>query len=98
MCNGSPFWQARRAMAFYTRAVWFCRAALARARFLTTLFFGVATGGETRGGRSWFRHDRPRSGRGGCLGGVARPDGEVKVVFFPSKNLATHTHTQCIDL
>ena len=27
------------------------------------------------------------------LGGVARPDGEVKVVFFPSKNLATHTHT-----
>ena len=63
--------------------------ALTRARFLTTLFFGAATGGETRGGRSWFRHDRPHSGRGGCLGGVARPDGEVKVVFFLSKNLVT---------
>jgi hypothetical protein len=25
--------------------------------------------------RSWFRHDRPHSGRGGCLGGVARHEG-----------------------
>jgi hypothetical protein len=52
-----------------------------------TLFFGVATGagppGETRGGKSWFQHGRPHSGRGGCLGGVARPDGGVKFVFFP---------------
>ena len=56
---------------------------------IVTLFFGAATGGGTRGGRSWFRHDRPHSGRGGCLGGVARPDGEVKVVFFLSKNLVT---------
>ena len=47
------------------------------------------TNGKTRGGRSWFRHDRPHGGRGGCLGGVARPDGEVKVVFFLSKNLVT---------
>ena len=61
------------------------------------LFFGAATGGETRSGRSWFRRDRPHSGRGGCLGGVACPDGEVKVVFFlPKKILSqrhTHTHT-----
>jgi hypothetical protein len=35
------------------------------------------------------KNDRPHSGRGGCLGGVARPDGEVKVVFFLSKNLVT---------
>jgi hypothetical protein len=52
-----------------------------------TLFFVAARaiGGEMRGGRSWFRHDRPHSGRGGCLGGVARHDGEVKIAFFPSR-------------
>jgi hypothetical protein len=60
-----------------------------------TLFFGVATGagppGETRGGKSWFQHGRPHSGRGGCLGGVARPDGGVKFVFFPWRGHAFTT-------
>jgi hypothetical protein len=55
------------------------------------LVFGARRVGERCGGRSWSRHDRPHSGRGGCLGGVARPDGEVKFVFFPWRGHAFTT-------
>ena len=47
------------------------------------LVFGARSVDERCGGRSWFRHDRPHSSRGGCLGGVARPDGGVKLNQFP---------------
>ena len=38
------------------------------------LVFGAGRVDGRRGSRSWFRRERPRSGYGGCLGGVARLD------------------------